>query len=359
MEKINRIRINSLSIKNYKAIDELELSFPKPQMEDDFDVMVIGSKNGVGKTSILECISLLFSSLFGDLTTSFLQMEAEGQLENLIRSGAPEAFLEGEFEVNGNTYDISICLNKESGPIIAHRHYSSTEPLNRLIEDYQVRDYEQFKHPELLINSTLGRNNNPFIIPPFFSYFHSYRKIDENNPDLKFLVTENSGISEEKKSRKASTINLFKQDILKLMMTRGGLFEGVETTSSNESLDTLNSLMEDYAYGKITGLKPTSDNSFDFRVTPLNQGVSFSLDGLSSGQKEIISTLFLIWKNSRNFNGIVLIDEPELHLNAEWHRSFFNKLEELAPHNQYIIATHSEAIFSSVSKEQCILLKKD
>jgi predicted ATP-binding protein involved in virulence len=78
---------------------------------------------------------------------------------------------------------------------------------------------------------------------------------------------------------------------------------------------------------------------------------------LSSGQKEIIATLFLIWYQTRNKPGIVLIDEPELHLNPEWHRDFIRQLGRIAPNNQYIIATHSEDIFASVDKDRRFLLQ--
>jgi predicted ATP-dependent endonuclease of OLD family len=45
-----------------------------------------------------------------------------------------------------------------------------------------------------------------------------------------------------------------------------------------------------------------------------------------------------------------LIDEPELHLNAEWHGDFVRQLHKLAPQNQYILATHSEEMFRSVDE---------
>ena len=53
------IRIERIAIKNYKGIDQLELDFPPPRMRDDPDILVMGSKNGLGKTAIMECCSLL------------------------------------------------------------------------------------------------------------------------------------------------------------------------------------------------------------------------------------------------------------------------------------------------------------
>ena len=56
---------------------------------------------------------------------------------------------------------------------------------------------------------------------------------------------------------------------------------------------------------------------------------------------------------------MVFIDEPELHLNAQWHRGFVKNLIGLAPQNQYIIATHSEDIMDSVSEDRRALLSSD
>lgn len=56
-------KIRRISIRNYKGIENLELELPGPRMREDPDVMVIGSQNGLGKTSILECCSLLLSTL--------------------------------------------------------------------------------------------------------------------------------------------------------------------------------------------------------------------------------------------------------------------------------------------------------
>jgi predicted ATP-binding protein involved in virulence len=73
----------------------------------------------------------------------------------------------------------------------------------------------------------------------------------------------------------------------------------------------------------------------------------------------VIATLFLIWRNTAEQPGIVLIDEPELHLNAEWHGDFVEQLRKLAPRNQYILATHSEEIFRSVDESRRALLVPD
>jgi predicted ATPase len=153
-------------------------------------------------------------------------------------------------------------------------------------------------------------------------------------------------------------MSTFKLEILRLMMSKANLFETIKEEQADITLVKLNELVERYTGGRIEKLRPSKDNTVDFRVH-MNQSLgSFTFDGLSSGQKEIISTVFLIWHSTRKLPAIVLIDEPELHLNTGWHRDFIHQLVTLAPNNQYIIATHSEDIFASVGEGQRALLER-
>ena len=144
--------------------------------------------------------------------------------------------------------------------------------------------------------------------------------------------------------------------LFKDLMGKANLFEFVEDQEPDETIEKLNELVKFYAGGTISKLRPSSDNTVDFRVKPINGDESFTFDGLSSGQKEIISTLFLIWYHTKNNPSVVFIDEPELHLNAQWHRSFVKNLVSLAPQNQYIMATHSEDVMDSVGEDRRVLL---
>lgn len=154
-------------------------------------------------------------------------------------------------------------------------------------------------------------------------------------------------------------MSAFKLQILRSLMEQANLFEFDEEKGSGEAIDALNQLLKNYAGGTISKLRPSPDNTIDFRVNPVGRGESFTFDGLSSGQKEIISTLFLIWYHTRNRPSVVFIDEPELHLNAQWHRGFVKSLTSLAPQNQYIVATHSEDVMDSVSEDRRALLSTD
>ena len=56
--------------------------------------------------------------------------------------------------------------------------------------------------------------------------------------------------------------------------------------------------------------------------------------------------------------GLVLIDEPELHLHVAWQKTFMTKIVKMFPNIQFIIATHSPFILNSVSNAVVFDLEK-
>ena len=86
-----------------------------------------------------------------------------------------------------------------------------------------------------------------------------------------------------------------------------------------------------------------------------SKGKELDLTQLSSGEQHEVVLLYELIFNVKP-NVLVLIDEPELHLNAEWHSDFVERLQEYGPHNQYILATHSEQMFGSVDADRRALL---
>lgn len=88
---------------------------------------------------------------------------------------------------------------------------------------------------------------------------------------------------------------------------------------------------------------------------------------LSSGFKSCLSIIFGIIKdielrfkdpcvNACDFDGIVLIDELELHLHPEWQSKIAKILLEVFPKIQFITATHSPHILQSANPDEIIAL---
>ncbi len=71
-----------------------------------------------------------------------------------------------------------------------------------------------------------------------------------------------------------------------------------------------------------------------------------SIDQISSGELELVTmagTLLL-----SDFDGLLLVDEPELHLHREWQTQLMDAFAAMAPGAQVIVATHADAPWDQV-----------
>lgn len=88
-----------------------------------------------------------------------------------------------------------------------------------------------------------------------------------------------------------------------------------------------------------------------------NQGShTISLEQLSSGEKQLLLILLKVFLLDKQ-PAIVLMDEPEVSLHIRWQREIIDRLQQLNPHCQLIISTHSPSIFSSGWGDKAIYME--
>ncbi|MDY3560910.1 ATP-binding protein [Gemmata sp. JC673] len=80
-------------------------------------------------------------------------------------------------------------------------------------------------------------------------------------------------------------------------------------------------------------------------------GRKVPVDALSSGQLELFA-LFGALMLVKFRDGILVIDEPELHLDPQWHALMIRAIRRFLPSAQLLIATHSPKVFDSVMSFQ-------
>jgi hypothetical protein len=316
-------RLRRIEIRNYKALDALDLDFPPPLMAGDPDITVVGSANGVGKTSLLQCCALAhIVATGGDLHGLFERFPQHFQ--RLIRAGQDVGSITSDHDPGGRNkitlgvYDLKI------------------EP---------ARHLDEIDNP-FYFDELFGISPNP-LLEDSLLFFHSSRKVVEGAVEMGDALQD----------KDSSVFSTFKNTIFHILMARANLFEGTKDESALQSLNQLNDLLETFTGGRFDKVLPLGGARVELRITTA-RNTSFSFDGLSSGQKEIVSILFMIWHMTHAQRGaLVLIDEPELHMNAEWHRNFVRQLHKLAPQNQYILATHSAHIFASVDSDRRVMLE--
>lgn len=345
-DKIPAVRIRRIAIRDYKGIDQLDLEFPEPRMPGDPDVIVLGSENGLGKTSVLECCALLLLALeLGSrpIELTWEDFDSIDVPDLIIRAGSDSSVIAGKVEVNGKSEHLELHLQR-NGSL-------------RLVSPFKVGERKKQIQILSILRSIWGFAPEPIAVSAFAA-FNSYRKVQEGFLDLGMMVEKTGFRRRSPSNRSEYQMSALKVLMLRTLMGRADLFE-LEREQGRElevATEKLNELLQQYAGGTLSKLRPSPDNAVDFRIEPQGGGLPYTFDGLSSGQKEIISTLFLIWFHTTANAKTVLIDEPELHINAQWHRSFVKTLFALAPQNQYIMATHSEFVMDSVDEDRRILL---
>lgn len=122
----------------------------------------------------------------------------------------------------------------------------------------------------------------------------------------------------------------------------------------NKLEETLAKIFEDPA----TKLEFVREN-FEFYIN-LSDGRSFTFNQLSAGFSAFLSILTellmrtdLLRKQANDYTydpcGFVFIDEPETHLHLEMQYQILPLLTDLFPNLQFIVATHSPAVASSIT----------
>ncbi|HCF4144663.1 AAA family ATPase [Pseudomonas aeruginosa] len=110
-----------------------------------------------------------------------------------------------------------------------------------------------------------------------------------------------------------------------------------ELKLEKQLLDSINIFIETFNYflGEGKEIQISSEG-----ISVSINGDSLGIDSLSSGERHLFTFLALVVVDARN-RDFLIIDEPEISLNANWQRSLIKLLEDLAPDTQIILASHS------------------
>ncbi|MBL4662132.1 MAG: AAA family ATPase [Flavobacteriaceae bacterium] len=180
----------------------------------------------------------------------------------------------------------------------------------------------------------------------------NYQKENIQNLNLKF-DDENSQYQSHALYNYASKYNNVKTELASSYVK--ALISRESGVSIEEPISNLNnsliSLFENFFPGKkFQGMIPTSDGKLEFPVK-LRTGETHDISELSSGEKEVLFA-YLRLRNQALKNSVILIDEPELHLNPKFAKQlprFYHDTIGKEFDNQVWLVTHSDAILKEVA----------
>lgn len=335
------MRINSLSIKNFKCFEDLKLEF-----DPHFNVLI--GDNATGKTSILDAASFTVGTYFLGVrkatNDSKVELRALKQSEKRRVLSATEINYKLPFSVkaditlNGKKFHWSRGTDKVSGGSTTYKE------ANDFIEEaFQLTQNMFVEHDSTNL--------------PLVAYYGTERLFNEraqrNSDRKKTAKTDGYDSALDPRSLEERFISWFAQeedDALKFNKNKDLYHAFVNSIST--MVPEWNEIKFSWAHETILGL--------------MDDGTWTSFDMLSSGYKSIVRLAGDIAYRAVKLNphkgkravtdteGIVLIDELDMHLHPSWQKKVVGLLKEAFPKIQFIVTSHSPFVIQSVTNDELI-----
>ena len=331
------MKIQKLIVQNFRGIEELHLPL-------DPNLTVIAAVNGGGKTTVVDALAMLLSWL----TARTKRDSGKGRhiAEVEIKNGAKHSLLSaqtssGEWliaKTRIGTGGIGMSNFIALQDIVRHfRHQLESEnslpvfacyPVNRAVLEIPLRIKTRHEFGPLSVYDDFPASSANFRL--FFEWFREREDI------------------ENEKLRSAGTI---------------GKPESVEF--HDQQLQAVRTALEKFL-----------PEYRDFRIKrqPLRMVVTkgdqeLRIDSLSAGESCFIALVGDIARrlaianpgkqNPLEGEGVVMIDEIDLHLHPAWQRRAITNLTAVFPNVQFVVTTHSPQILSEVSPDSIRLLYQE
>lgn len=390
------MHISTLKIRNFRGLEDIEFS-PRP------GINVLVGPNAVGKTSVLEAIRLakaLLAPRYRDEVAQVLQslgaatphiMFGEQQIDFSAIAGTSQKPLEVSIELSLSPTEIQVLGNSE--PQLAQamvRSRIGQERQNQLdliqfmsspqgqeqlrAATNDVKQYlERLKaDPKISLGLTIQPIGNGLSVnskdtlaqlviqglegacPPqtaLLSYFPADRALPAGEVGIQLGSADLQQQVFSHLAQPAIKYNRLKQIIVNAFVL------GQESRAQLEA--SFNAIFSQLLPGKrLDAIQQKPTGALSVLIRDDRQNRVFDIDSMSSGEKGLILS-FLLLRAGAASGGVVLLDEPELHLNPAVCSRLVPFLhgEAVSPLDlQVLLCTHSaEILTTALHREDCTI----
>jgi len=338
------MKINHMIIRNFRGIGELELPL-------DHQLTVLVGVNGSGKSSVLDALAILLSWVVarirhpGGSGRSIRELDIHNQANQTMisaiasqpsrinwqlgktRQGYSRTSSSSELgSISQYAKDIQreIEVTKERCNIPLFAYY----PVNRAVLDIPLRISKS--HKLSLLEAWDDSLTSAANFRSFFEWFRNREDLENENRKYVDHPTK----------------------------PNDWLFPDPQLEAVRRALEAF-----------LPEFKQFSVRRNPLRMTVLKHGEEIRVDQLSDGEKCLIALIGDLARrlaicnpageNPLDGEGVVLIDEIDLHLHPAWERMVIPRLIHTFPLCQFVISTHSPQVIGEVSAQQVGLLIQD
>ncbi len=331
------MKVERLIIKSFRGIDNLTLEFPPSE-----SIVFIGA-NGVGKSSILDCLAILLSWFPARLQNP--QTSGQFFTEEDIKNGAKEIYSEITLSLNNSEQTVKWSRTKT-------RTGRSKETSSDLVQLRQIVGE---------IHESLDKNSDAAL--PVIAYYPTNRAV----LDIPLRIRKKhlfEPIATYEEALTGGTVNF--RRFFEWFRQREDLEN--EQRLWGESIDYRDRQLEAVRQaisGILGDIQDLRIQRSPLRMTLTKQGQELSVSQLSDGEKCLLALIGDLARrlaianpnteqNPLQGSGVVMIDEIELHLYPKWQRGIIPALTRTFPNCQFIVTTHSPQVMSDVEWVQLL-----
>ena len=275
-------------------------------------------------------------------------LDSKDELTSLEKETFGSSHLQNNFLNAVQGYDMGNIKNKEVEFTVKDNSVSALKPLDASeAKSYDIilgyfNNFELFSLLVQEYNATLQDKKILRLYPPLI-YFSPYRI-----PQLQHLVTRLAGsdlfnlIQAYKKNTSKNVSSTFELATHHFSRKLRLLNNNLELFHKDEEVTLVNSYMQKLGYKRFTLVEIDPLNNVYQACIEKRDGQLFEISKASSGEKEILNMLLGIFAFNVK-NGVIIIDEPDLHLHPLWQNILLDLFFELSDQRgiQFMLATHS------------------
>lgn len=331
MKASSPMRIDAVLVSNFRGIEYVEIDGLSSS-----SVIIVSGRNGVGKSLLLEAITIVWSRNVSEPAKVVGPWGTNAKVDIRLQLTQQEMNLLHEF---GRLQGLEPG-HMESGQITLSANFNKTGQVScngyNTLAQVMANANFHLQHPFANIDLLPADRNMP--------------RGEEAYVNTKLLGEEEARTFRQNVINSIATANRQQVHLsgVKPFLASLDYHELVAGREGKQPPDDFEIIVNNFemATGKRIH-RPRTDSISGTEIhVSTSAGVEHSVNDLSSGEQEVLGLMYFIRRLSAR-GGILLIDEPELHLHPALQRSLFSVIESVAERAQIWVSTHSPKLVTA------------